>query len=127
MYYDQDFVDGLVSKIKVPGGSLYVRDCAMTAGKILMKDPKVYKSFGVYWWAVKDALRQYFPDHSAWFMGPYDDPLMKERAWHGDQFKTVLAAMYYHSGQIMYSPDHEWTDRHGIVHDYSLYDENAGQ
>lgn len=126
MYYDNDFVDGLVGKLKIPGGEPYVRNTALTVGGMLKKDSQIYKSFGVYWWAMKEALREYYPGKGEWFMGSYSDDLMKERAWHGDLFRTVLAGTYYHGRQMSYVSDHEWTDTKGVDHDYTLFDENAG-
>ena len=126
MFYDNDFVDGLVAKLRVPGGDDYVKRTALTIGDMLKKNPRIYKSFGVYWWAVKEALRRYYPDSDEWFTGSYSDDLTKERAWHGDLFRTVLAGTYYHGRQTSYSSDHSWTDAAGVDHDYTLFDENAG-
>lgn len=126
MFYDNEFVDGLVKKLRVPGGDEYLKQIALSIGDMLKKNRRIYKSFGVYWWAVKDALRQFYPDKAAWFMGPYSDELMKERAWHGDLFRSVLAGVYYHGRQEAYVSDHSWTDPEGVDHSYTLFDENAG-
>lgn len=126
MYYDNEFVDSLVKEIKIPGGNEYVKKVVPGIAEMLKKNKLIYKSFGVYWWAIKDALRQYYPDKTAWFMGSYNDELMKQRAWHGDLFRTVLAGMYYHGRQIDYVSEHQWTDSKGVEHWYTLFDENAG-
>lgn len=126
MYYDNVFIDYLVGELKVPGGEEYVRRTAHAIAPMLAKDPKVYKTFGVYWWAVKDALREHSGMPDAWFMGPGDDPVMKGRAWHGDEFRTILAAAYFHGKQLVYSSDHQWTDAYGVEHNYTLFDPDAG-
>jgi hypothetical protein len=126
MYYDDIFVDSLVKELKIPGGESYVQHTAEALAPILVQKPEVYKTFGVYWWAMKDALKKYGGIPDAWFMGKSDDIVMKTRAWHGDEFRTILAAAYYHSGQLLYTSDHQWTDKYGVEHDYSLFDPDAG-
>lgn len=126
MYYDQDFVDDLVEELSIPGGDSYVQVTALAIGKMLEKSKEIYKSFGVYWWAMKEALQKYYPNKEAWFMGPYDDPGMKHLAWHGDLFRTVLAGAKYHGDQMFYTSDHEWTDKEGNDRTYYLFDANAG-
>lgn len=126
-YYDNSFVDDLEKKLKVPGGESYLKRVAITLGPELERTPEMYKSFGVYWWAIKQALLQYYGNKSAWFMKGYMDGLMLSRAWHGNLFRTVLAGLYYHDGQEYYSNDHEYTDDQGEDQPYTLFDENAGQ
>ena len=123
MYYDQDFVDSLVVQIKLEPEA-YLKRVATGLSGSLVKQRNLYKTFGVYWWAVKDALRKY--GKKGWFTGIHDDLLMKERAWHGDLFKTVVAALYYHGKQMAPSDDHEWRDKNDVDHDYSLFDPDAG-
>jgi hypothetical protein len=127
MYYDNDFIDVLEENLSVPGGDTYVKKVVISIGDIIKNDKRIYKSFGVYWWAMKEALWKYYPDKNVWFMNSYMDNLMKERAWHGSQFRTVLAAVYYHSQQDTYTSDHFWDDADGVEHDYTLFDENAGE
>lgn len=126
MYYSADEVDKLEQALTTPGGESYVRRAALSIGKMLEKDPSLYKTFGVYWWAMKDALRKYYPDSSAWFMGEYQDALMYERAWYGSLFRTVLAAAYYHGQHLIITSSHDWTDSAGADQSYTLYDEDAG-
>ncbi|GMO30233.1 MAG: hypothetical protein Ta2F_05670 [Termitinemataceae bacterium] len=124
MYYTNDFIDGLIPKLKVPIET-YAENSAKEFSKILNSDKKYYKKFGVYWWAVKDALRKYM-HNGKWYCGGADDPLMKERAWHGDLNRTVLAAGYYFGSLQLFDSMHQWTDNDGVEHDYKLYDEDAG-
>ncbi|GMO42255.1 MAG: hypothetical protein Ta2F_18250 [Termitinemataceae bacterium] len=79
----------------------------------------------MYWWTVKDALRKYV-NNGKWYCLGSDDPLMKERAWHGSEFRTVLAAMYYMNGQLDFSSGHTWNSKDGEEHSYTLMDDNAG-
>lgn len=125
-YYDEEFIDKLESMLKTEPGEPYIDKVALGIPKILRSNLLAYKSFGVYWWAVKDVLRRYLKDSKDWFVGPYNDELMKENAWHGSEFRTILAAMYYHSNQMGYSSDHEWDDENEVEHHYTLFDENAG-
>lgn len=125
-YYDNEFVDSLVENLETEGGEAYLSKFAESIAPLLRDNPILYKTFGVYWWAVKEALQKYAAKPGDWFAGPYFDEWMKENAWHGDLFRTVLAGAYYHSGQMTHTSDHEWTDNNGVDHDYTLFDENAG-
>lgn len=126
MYYDDVFVDYLVDEMRGPKGDEYVRRIAIARGPELVARPETYKTFGVYWWAMKDALKQYAGLVDAWFMGSHDDIVMKARAWHGSAFRTILAANYFHSRQTENTSRHRWTDVYGIEHDYTLFDPDAG-
>jgi hypothetical protein len=83
-----------------------------------------YKTFGVYWWAVKDALRKYV-NNGKWYCGFQDDPLMKERAFHGSEFRTMLAAMFYSNDQSRALSGCVWYDKEGDSHPYTLFDADA--
>lgn len=124
MYYTNEFVDTLVQNIKIPGAELYVAHSPQCIAQVLEKNKIMYKMFGVYWWALKDALRKYI-NTDEWYCQRADDPLMKERAFHGDLFRTVLAAAYYQSEQIELRSSHTWYDANGNQHEYTLFDENA--
>lgn len=127
MYYDDVFVDYLVKEMQgSQKGEEYVRRTALAMGPMLVKKPEIYKSFGVYWWTMKDALKKYAGLPDAWFMGAGDDVVMKKRAWHGSAFRTILAANYFHSRQTEYTNKHRWTDGYGVEHDYTLFDPDAG-
>jgi hypothetical protein len=125
-YYDNEFIDGLVENLETEGGEAYLSKFTESIAPLLRVNPILYKTFGVYWWAVKEAIQKYAAKPDDWFAGTYFDEWMKENAWHGDLFRTVLAGAYYHSGQMTVTSDHEWTDADGVDHDYTLFDENAG-
>ena len=126
MFYANEDVDQLEKRLEVPAGESYVRRTALAVGKMLEKKPELYKTFGVYWWAIKSALRKYYNDPKAWFMGPFFDRLMYERAWHGSLFRTVLAGAFYQEQHPIITSGHEWTDSAGQDRQYTLIDENAG-
>lgn len=125
MYYANEDVDRLEAMLKVPGGEAYVKRAALAIGDMLVKNPSLYKTFGVYWWAMKTALKKYYPK-AAWFKGKYLDGLMLERTWHGSLFRTVLAATCYHDQHSIVSSAHDWTDSTGEDQQYTLMDEDAG-
>lgn len=128
MYYDNEFIDELEQSpnLTIPPES-YVETQARNAAEMLEDNREYYKQFGVYWWAVKDALRETLGENSGkWYTGNADDPLMKERAWHGSLYRTMLAAVYYMNEQIDFSPAHYWYDSEGEEHDYTLFDPDAG-
>lgn len=125
MYYSNEDVDQFAERLTVPGGEEYVKQAALAIGDMLVKRPDIYKTFGVYWWAMKEALRKYYPK-DAWFKGKYSDQLMRERAWHGSLFRTVLAAAVYHGQHDLITSAHEWTDAQGEEWQYTLIDEDAG-
>jgi hypothetical protein len=126
MYYSNEDIDKLEPMLKVPGGESYVRRTALAVGKILEKDPEQYKTFGIYWWAIKAALAKYYNDKGAWFMGGYADQLALNRSWHNSLFRTVLAGAYYHGQHREITSDCDWTDDDGNDHHYTLIDQDAG-
>lgn len=125
MYYSNEDVDAFVGRLKTPAGDEYVKQAALTIGDMLVKRPDLYKTFGVYWWAMKAALKKHHPG-DAWFKGDYFDQLMYDRAWHGSLFKTVLAAAVYHAQHDLVTSAHDWTDSQGEERQYTLIDEDAG-
>jgi hypothetical protein len=64
---------------------------AQAFGRFLDQDPLRYKMFGVYWWAVKENLRDYFYDFHRWYCGTFSDPLMQSRADHGSRLRNLVA------------------------------------
>ena len=123
MYYSNEFIDGLETKISLDK-DMYANIQAHNAAKMLASHKSWYRLFGVYWWAVKDALRKYL-DNGKWYCGKQDDPLMKERAWHGSEFRTMLAAMFYMNDHHEITSACVWYDKEGESHQYTLYDPDA--
>jgi len=124
VYYSNEMIDDLIHGVSIDK-DMYANVQIHNVAKMLKKHKSCYKMFGVYWWAVKDALRKYV-DNGAWYCGKQDDPLMKERAWHNSEFRTMLAAMYYmneHHFEITSS--HTWYDKNGESHLYTLSDPDA--
>lgn len=124
MYYSNELVDELEKKVKLDK-AMYANIQAHNVSKMLNQNKSWYKLFGVYWWAVKDALRKHV-NNKKWYCGIQDDPLMKERAWHGNEFRTMVAAMYHSNDKRMSSSACEWYDKNGDVHAYTLFDPDAG-
>jgi hypothetical protein len=123
VYYRNEFIDGLKDKVAIDK-DMYANIQAHNVSKMLASKKHWYKLFGVYWWAVKDALRKYV-NNGAWYCGVQDDPLMKERAWHGGEFETMLAAMYYSNDRRVLSSGCSWYDKEGNEHSYTLFDPDA--
>jgi len=124
MHYSDEFIDKLVTRVSLDVG-MYANIQAHNISKMLRNNNKLYRLFGVYWWAVKDALRKYVDD-GKWYCGKQDDPLTKERSWHGSEFRTMVAAMFRMNGNPGASPDCEWFDAGGESHPYTLADPDAG-
>jgi hypothetical protein len=124
MYYTNEFIDELETKVTIDK-DMYANIQAHNVVKMLAGNKSKYKLFGVYWWAVKDALRKYV-DNGEWYCGKQDDPLMKERAWHGSEFRTMLAAMfYYNEHHLEITSACTWYDKDGESHEYTLLDPDA--
>jgi hypothetical protein len=123
MYYSNEMIDELEKKVSLDK-SMYANIQAHNAAKMLKERKSWYKLFGVYWWAVKDALRKYV-DNGAWYCGIQDDPLMKERAWHGSEFRTMLAAMYHMNEKRELTSACTWFDKEGESRQYTLFDPDA--
>ncbi len=124
MYYSNEFIDKLEKEVSLDR-DMYANIQAHNAAKMINSNKHWYRLFGVYWWAVKDALRKYVGNNK-WYCGKQDDPLMKERAWHGSEFRTMLAAMYYSNDHQEASSASCWFDKDGNKHDYTLFDPDAG-
>ncbi|MDR0513390.1 MAG: hypothetical protein LBG93_09910 [Treponema sp.] len=123
MYYSNELIDSLEKKVSLDK-DMYANIQAHNVVKMLSANKSWYKLFGVYWWAVKEALRKYV-DNSKWYCGIQDDPLMKERAWHGSEFRTMLAAMYHSNEKREITSACVWYDKDGESHQYTLYDADA--
>jgi hypothetical protein len=123
MYYSNEFIDGLEKKVSLDR-AMYANIQAHNAAKMLASNKAMYKMFGAYWWNVKDALRKHV-NNGKWYCGVQDEPLMKERGWHGSEFRTMLAAMYYMNEHQEITSCHAWYDKEGEKHDYTLFDPDA--
>ena len=123
MYYSNELIDELELKVQLDK-SMYANIQAHNVAKMLKENKTWYKLFGIYWWAVKDALRKYV-NNGQWYCGIQDDPLMKERAWHGSEFRTVMAAMFYSQDRSAALSACEWYDKEGEKHFYTLSDPDA--
>jgi len=125
MHYSDEFVDKLEKRVSIPKEE-YIKTAVKTfSGEFLDKEPLNYKKFGVYWWAVKSALRRHV-NNGAWYCGANSDPVMWGRAWHGSEFRTLLAAGYYFAHQPFPCDAHIWTDKEGNEHEYALFDQDLG-
>jgi len=124
MYYSNELVDELEKKVKL-NPAQYANIQAHNVVKMLKLEKSRYKMFGVYWWAVKDALRKYI-DNGQWYCGKADDLYMKEKAWHGSEYRTMIAAMYHSNECMTASSACEYFDKNGERHLYTLHDSDAG-
>jgi len=123
MYYTNEFIDKIEQEVQLDK-IMYANLQAHNVARMLADNKENYKLFGVYWWNVKEALRKYV-DNGNWYCGVQDEPLMKERGWHGSEFRTMLAAMYYMNEHQVITSDHEWYDKDGEKHLYTLFDPDA--
>jgi len=123
MYYSNELIDELIKSVTLDK-AMYSNIQAHNVAKMLKEHKSWYKLFGVYWWTVKDALRKYV-DNGEWYCGVQDDPLMKERAWHGSEFRTMLAAMYRLNEHLELTSACIWYDKEGESHQYTLSDPDA--
>ena len=123
MYYSNEFIDELEKKVSLDR-AMYANIQAHNVAKMLKHNKSQYKLFGVYWWVVKDALRKHV-NNGQWYCGVQDDPLMKERSWHGSEFRTMLAAMYYMNEHREITSACDWFDKDGERHRYTLHDPDA--
>jgi len=123
MYYSNEFIDSLEKNVSLDK-DMYANIQAHNIIKMLASKKSWYKLFGVYWWAVKDCLRKYIGNEK-WYCGIQDDPLMKERAWHGSEFRTMLAAMYYSNERREITSACVWYDKAGEQRHYTLHDPDA--
>jgi len=123
VYYSNELIDELDLQVKLDK-NMYANIQSHNVVKMLKFKKENYKLFGVYWWAVKDAIRKYV-NNGAWYCGVQDDPLMKERAWHGSEYRTMVAAMFYTNDRREITSSHSWYDKEGNVHDYTLSDPDA--
>ena len=94
---------------------------AKNVATILAKSPQRYRVYGPYWWAIKDALRQY-SGAMAWFTGPGNDPVTKHRTWYGSLYLTMLAGLIYAEENLHHArPEHHY-EFNGSWVPYTLVD-----
>jgi len=124
MYYSNELIDELDLQVKLDK-NMYANIQSHNVVKMLKFKKENYKLFGVYWWSVKDAIRKYV-NNGAWYCGVQDDLLMKERAWHGSEYRTMVAAMFYMNDRHEITSSHDWYDKDGEKHLYTLSDPDAG-
>lgn len=81
------------------------RNCELNAS-ILRKDPRRYRSFGPYWWVLKDAMLH----HGITEFGDFVDMEGCTLCKHDSPFLTLLEAWLYSENAIdmglMYSNEH---------------------
>jgi hypothetical protein len=56
MYYSNEFIDELETKVQLDK-VMYANIQAHNVAKMLADSRAIYKMFGVYWWNVKEALK----------------------------------------------------------------------
>ena len=123
MYYNNEFIYEIEKSVRLDK-VMYANIQAYNVARMLAENRLNYKMFGVYWWNVKDALRKHV-NNDEWYCRLQDEPLMKERGWHGSDFRTMLAAMYYMNEHQEITSDHVWYDSEGETHNYTLFDPDA--
>jgi len=123
MHYSNEMIDELEKKVSIDK-DMYANIQARNVAKMLGANKSWYRLFGVYWWFVKDMLRKHV-DNGKWYCGVQDDPLMKERAWHGSEYRTMIAAMYHSNHNREAASSCVWYDKEGGSHQYTLYDPDA--
>jgi hypothetical protein len=123
MYYSEEFIDEISKEVQLDK-VMYANLQARNVARMLASNKAMYKMFGPYWWNVKDALRKHV-DNGEWYCGVQDEPLMKERGWCGNDFRTMLAAMYYMNEHREITSGHVWYGKEGETHDYTLFDPDA--
>lgn len=120
-YYDEEDVDRMIEQVTEKDETKYLKKAAKDVGKMLVDDPQIYKTFGPYWWSFKEMLKKHYTGPEAWFQGKEDDPVIKSRNFHQTLFRTVVAALYYHTQQDMHSSEHSY-EHDGSTIQYTLVD-----
>lgn len=41
--------------------------------QMLQTDPRIYRSFGIFWWPVKRILKHYYTQENLYLLGDYED------------------------------------------------------
>lgn len=100
----------------------------LTAG-ILRNDPRRYRSYGPYWWAVKHSMINHGVDD----FGDFVDLEWFEKVDYGNEFLNLLAALMYQDTALdmglIYSNDHNIEyepvdeDSEGDVQVYTVADD----
>lgn len=92
----------------------------------LQRDPRNYKKFGIYWWAVKDQLKQAgYTRHDIYLLGRYRDDAQAARIPPGDVQTTLRRAFSefrFNSGFPRWSGAVEDDDGEIIT----IWDDDAG-
>jgi len=118
-------IEQIYSKFIKDDPEKWVEGWAKSTAKMLDKNKSEYKRFGVYWWAIKDLLRKYAPDKGKWYCGTDSDATMKKNAWHGDEYRTLVAGIMCFNDNGAPGGVCTWTDKNGELRQYVVYDEDA--
>ena len=122
-YYSDEDIDSFSKRVTTPQDEYPVR-AAKSAANMLKGDPAMYKRYGVYWWGLKALLKKYVHDGS-WYCGPFNDADMQTRADHGSEFRNALAAFVYFEFHPLKDPKSQWEGPDGVIHPYTLIDQDA--
>jgi len=123
LYTDED-IDKLQEQVTEKNETKYLQQAADGVGKLLIESPQRYKTFGVYWWAIKEMLKKHYTGSKAWFQGNDENPIIKSRNWHKTLYRTCLAGLYFHGQQDEHKSDFSYDHQGGKV-GYTLIDHDA--
>ncbi len=120
--YTEEEVDDIVKHYDKTEEDL--KSAANLVVQMINKDKLTYLYFGPYWWAMKRLIQEHH-EGTEWFMRDYFDQLTFEKTWHGSWLRTVSAAMFYQTEQIMQTSNHSILVE-GQEIGYTLADQDSG-
>jgi hypothetical protein len=93
--------------------------------QILQTKPERYREFGVYWWFIKDLLKEYYTQDNLYLLGNFTDPDINERLPDVSEEELIQLAIQEHQQNAAYNLGRN------SVYDYNgepyvIYDEDTG-
>jgi len=102
----------------------FIETALKNMARLIRENPLRYRSFGMYWWHVKDLLNERIHDPTAWWYGGYVDGRIMELTDRGSDAKNLMQAVTYHSENWTNSGQQDYV-LNGVNRVYSLFDQDC--
>jgi|GEM_PF-1878267 len=102
----------------------FIETALKNMARLIRENPLRYRSFGMYWWHVKDLLNERIPDPTAWWYGGHVDGRIMELTDRGSDAKNLMQAVTYHSENWTNSGQQDYV-LNGVNRVYSLFDQDC--
>jgi len=93
--------------------------------QILQTKPQRYREFGVYWWLIKELLKEHYSKDDLYLLGNFTDTQIHERLPDVSEDELIHLAILEHQQNAAYNLGRNSVNDHE-GEPYVIYDEDAG-